>query len=284
MMSVFPTPDPTHRSPARRKILTPYVMVWLVFGGLATAYLAVLGVRPDVLASGRPSLPELREQIDGARREMSRAFADLDPMRRTMGEIKMDVANLKEAAQAGERRDEMIMERVTALEASQQNARSAPVAQTGTSAASKSTAATPAPPPPTQNPRKASGASDSAPKSEPAPKVSAATPAKKAEGSIETGSIEEKKPKATAKPVGILIATGPSLDSLRLNWTILTDRHSDAVGALSPRYVTNGPADKRTYALVLGPVPSADAAKDLCKTLIERGMTCEVSIYRGNAL
>jgi cell division septation protein DedD len=260
-------------------------MIWLVIGGLATAYLAVLGVRPDVLASGRPSLPDLREQIDGARREMSRAFADLDPMRRTMGEIKMDVANLKEATQAGERRDEMIIERVTALETAQQNARSAPTAQTGSSTSSKATAATPATPPtPTQNPRKASGASNSAPGSEPAPKVSAATPAKKTEGSIETGSIEEKKAKAPSKPVGILIATGPSLDALRLNWSILIDRHSDAVGSLSPRYVTDGPADKRTYTLVLGPVPSAGEAKNLCKTLIERGMTCEVSVYRGNAL
>lgn len=273
MMSVLPTPDPLARPPARRRILTPYVLIWLAVAGFALAYLAFLGMRPDILASAKPSGPDVKEQIDGARRDMARAFADLDPMRRTMGEIKMDVSNLKDAAQAAEHRDEMILERVVALETSAQ-ATAAPAAQSKAAAKKPAVAAaapTQTPPPPR-------------PKAE-AQKVSQApTGAKKRSEAIETGSIEKKKANAAAKPVGMLIATGPSLDTLRLNWTILNDRHADAVGKFKPRYLVSGPAGNQTYRLVIGPVASTQEAQSVCKTIAEAGMSCEVSAYRGNAL
>jgi hypothetical protein len=83
--------------------------------------------------------------------------------------------------------------------------------------------------------------------------------------------------------VGVLLATGPSVDALRLSWTILVDRNADAVRGLQPRYVSSGKGEERTYGLVAGPVQTTDAAKALCKTIIERGMACEVSVYKGNA-
>jgi len=264
-------------------------MIWLAIAVFSLAYLAFLGMRPEVIASAEmSSAPDVREEIDGARRDMARAFADLDPMRRTMGEIKMDVANLKDAAQAAAHRDEMLLGRVVALETSTTH-RSAHVAQTSgtddgaTGATSPTAAAQPTPPTPTP---KAAVTSTSAKPAAPAQKVSAATPAtkKKADSSIETGSIKKKKAAAKPAPVGVLLATGPSIDALRLNWSILTDRHSDAVGKLQPRYVINGSPGSRTYGLVLGPVASAKQAKSLCKTMVERGMRCEVSVYRGNAL
>jgi hypothetical protein len=275
MMSVLPSKDPARRAPARRKVLTPYVMIWLAVAGFALAYLAFLGVRPDILAAAKSSEPDVKQELDSAKRDMARAFADLDPMRRTVGEIKMDVANLKDAAQSAEHRDEMIMERVVALETTAQSSAGAPEQ---TAAIQPSAAGRPAlapAPPPTRKPKTAAGAAA-------ARKVSS-TPAGKKSAAIETGSIE-KKTTTAAKPVGVLLATGPTLDTLRLNWTILNDRHADAVGKLKPRYLVSGPVGNQTYRLVLGPVATPKQAKSLCKTLLQRGLACEVSAYRGNAM
>jgi hypothetical protein len=89
---------------------------------------------------------------------------------------------------------------------------------------------------------------------------------------------------AKPAPVGVLLATGPSVDALKLNWSILKDRHSDAVGSLSPRVVVSGPANKRVYSLVAGPIASADEAKNLCVSMAAKGVGCEVSTFRGSAL
>ncbi len=102
---------------------------------------------------------------------------------------------------------------------------------------------------------------------------------------IETGSIEQPKAAAPVKPapVGVLLATGPSLDSLRLSWQILNDRHGATMKPLQPRYVVSGKPDERTYGLVAGPLANVAAAKDVCKTMADNGINCEVSQYRGNA-
>jgi hypothetical protein len=102
---------------------------------------------------------------------------------------------------------------------------------------------------------------------------------------IETGSIEHKKAATPPKPapVGVLLATGPSLDALRLSWTILNDRQSTTVKSLQPRYVVSGKGDERTYGLVAGPLETVADAKAVCKTMTDNGIPCEVSQYRGNA-
>ena len=102
---------------------------------------------------------------------------------------------------------------------------------------------------------------------------------------IETGSIEPPKAAAPAKPapVGVLLATGPSLDSLRLSWQILNDRHGASMKTLQPRYVVSGKPDERTYGLVAGPLETVADAKSVCKTMTDNGIACEVSQYRGNA-
>jgi hypothetical protein len=271
MMSVLPSKDPARRAPARRKVLTPYVMIWLAVAGFALAYLAFLGIRPDILAAAKSSAPDVKQELESAKRDMARAFADLDPMRRTVGEIKMDVANLKDAAQSAEHRDEMILERVVALETTVQSSAGAPAQQTAIAKPPAAAApAVAAAPPPTPKPKAAA-------------KKAPATAASKKSAGIETGSIE-KKSAASAKPVGVLIATGPTLDTLRLNWTILNDRHADAVGKLKPRYLVSGPLGNQTYRLMLGPVASAKEAQSLCQTMVQRGMSCEVGTYGGNAL
>lgn len=109
--------------------------------------------------------------------------------------------------------------------------------------------------------------------------------------SLETGSVEA--PAVTfgpgvvtsgPKPVGVVIATGQSLDSLRLSWSLLSDRHATALGAFQPRYTSGVDANGLTYDLVAGPVKSSAEAKKLCKDLAAKAITCRVTDYAGEAL
>ena len=286
-MSALPT-----TGPARRRILTPYVIIWMAIASFALAYLALLGLRPHMFASKTPSATEIDQKLAQTRRDMERGLADLDPLRRTVGEVKMDVANLKLAAQEASVRDQVLIEKVAALETGAATAPKAP--ERAHTAATAPAAAIP----PTPK-RKAGEASSAGPSAEEIRSRALQEQEKQAQvingqhsGGIETGSIKRantvppaaKRQAAKPQPVGVILARAPTIDTLRLNWSILTDRHADAVRNLHPRYVVNGKASKRTYGLVVGPVASTAEAKNLCKVMKARGMPCEVSAYRGNAL
>ncbi len=296
-MSVLPNPGTP-----RRRILTPYVILWMAIASFALAYLALLGLRPHMFASAARTAPDIEQKLAQTKREVERSLADLDPLRRTVGEVKMDVANLKVAAQEASARDQTLMEKVAALEtAPPKTAEPAHAA----SPAPRHRAAMP--PPPTPKPNKAAGAKPFMPPVGPSAEETRTHAAQKSAklingaqtqkgGGIETGSIQRParpttvppavKSKTAAKslPVGVILATGPSLDTLRLNWSILTDRHPDAIRNLHPRYVVTGKAPKRTYGLIAGPVASTADAESLCKVMESRGLPCTVGIYRGKAL
>jgi hypothetical protein len=243
-------------APARRRTFTPYVLLYLLAAGLAVAYLTFLGARPDLIALWRDQPNEAQTAIAETQRTVERALADIDPLKQGLGEMKMDVANVKAGMQEAMERDRILLQKVETLERS-------------THAPDK-VAAAPAQPP--------------AAKKQVVAKAEAPAGAKPA-AAIETGSIEHKKAAAPPKPapVGVLLATGPSLDALRLSWTILNDRHSTTVKSLQPRYVVSGKADERTYGLVAGPLETVADAKAVCKTMTDNGIPCEVSQYRGNA-
>lgn len=238
-------------APARRRTFTPYVMLYLLAAGVASAYLVFLGMRPDLVAMWSSKPDETRAALAETQRHVERALADIDPLKQGVGEVKGEVAGVKAGLEEAAMRDRILLEKVEALE----RATAEKVAAAQAAAAKKQAAA----------------------KAEPAKQSAANT--------IETGSIEEKKAAAPAKPpqVGVLLATGPSVDSLRLSWTILNDRAADTVRALHPRYVVSGKDSERTYGLVAGPLETIADAKAVCKTMTERGMACEVSQYRGNA-
>jgi len=88
-----------------------------------------------------------------------------------------------------------------------------------------------------------------------------------------------------AKPlIGVQIATGPSVDSLRLSWTLLNERHGDTLRALEPRYTTDASGAEQTYDLVVGPVASVDEARRLCQELALKATPCSVGRFTGDAL
>lgn len=253
-MSVFPT----KATPARRRTFTTYLALWMAAAGLAASYLAYLGINPDVIPGPAPDGHMMQEQIAQTQRHVERAVADFEPVRESVGSMKMEVATLKTEVQAAGERDRMILEKVAALE---QTITPPKVAKAG------ATAKTASPPKPA---KKAAAKSKN---------VAAASTSRK----IETGSIKKKAAPKRA-PSGVLLATGPSVDTLRLNWSILTDRHADTMRNLQPRYVISGSGANRSYALVAGPLPSPTKAKELCTIMAAKGLACQVSSYRGNAL
>lgn len=115
---------------------------------------------------------------------------------------------------------------------------------------------------------------------------------------IETGSISNRSKPAeptqpvtfsapvvtrSANPVGIRLTAAPSLDALRLSWTLMSERYAFELTGLEPRYITStSPA--APYSLVAGPLTDEPEAKRRCALLIARGIPCSVDSFNGNAL
>lgn len=115
--------------------------------------------------------------------------------------------------------------------------------------------------------------------------------------SIETSSVEPNvQPAASEKlksaasaasstNIGLQIATGPSLESLRLSWNFLSEKHSDNLKSLEPRYTKTLVDNQEVYNLLVGPVVSEDEAKKMCKDLGNKAIPCNiVKGFGGEAL
>ena len=124
-------------------------------------------------------------------------------------------------------------------------------------------------------------------------------------GSIETGSVsgqsqlgDEAAATATATQpvtfgaptvtrsatsVGIRLTAAPSVDALRLSWSLMSERYASELNGLQPRYVAGG-APAAPYSLVAGPFSDQSEAQRRCALLIARGIPCSVDSFTGNAL
>ena len=130
------------------------MLIWVAVASLATAYLALLGLRPEFFAHSASGGPDIEQQLAQTKRDMSRAFADLDPLRRTVGEMKLDVANLKIAAKDDVARDNELANRLGALENSAAPKRPE-VVRLGEATTDSAPAPQAAPPAPARDPRRA---------------------------------------------------------------------------------------------------------------------------------
>lgn len=89
---------------------------------------------------------------------------------------------------------------------------------------------------------------------------------------------------AAGRQIGVQIAKGPSVDSLRLSWTLLNERHGTAISSYAPRVSTDVSGPNQTYDLVIGPLASTDEARKLCHELAMKATPCQVTRYTGDAL
>jgi len=86
--------------------------------------------------------------------------------------------------------------------------------------------------------------------------------------------------------LAILLASGSSIESLRLTWNLLQERHAAALANLEPRYILeqNPAVPERGFTLVAGPVVSATDVARVCSALVSEGLSCRTTPFGGNAL
>ncbi|MCB1521735.1 MAG: hypothetical protein KDJ37_14330 [Hyphomicrobiaceae bacterium] len=95
-------------------------------------------------------------------------------------------------------------------------------------------------------------------------------------------SAPRQEPPITAV-IGVRLTSGPSIDALRLSWSLLTQRYGNELGGLEPRYVAGG-SPASPFALIAGPLPNGAAALAVCAKLAESAVPCKVGGFTGNAL
>jgi hypothetical protein len=134
------------------------------------------------------------------------------------------------------------------------------------------------------------------PAEQPKSSDSAKTAASKLAETMETGSLPPipQQPriafgpptvKPASEPVAIVLESAPSLDALRLRWSVLHERHQSALKDLEPRYLTVGTREAPSYQLVAGPILSPDEAKRICALLRAKKVSCSVGPgFTGEAL
>ena len=93
------------------------------------------------------------------------------------------------------------------------------------------------------------------------------------------GAIKVSKP---AHPAAVELSSGPSLDALRLNWSLLADQNGAALKNLEPRYTNAG--EGQPYQLVAGPIDTPEEAARVCAQLKAKRVACRVTGFGGNAL
>lgn len=99
-------------------------------------------------------------------------------------------------------------------------------------------------------------------------------------------TVTAAKPEPASGPIGLRISNGPSLDALRLSWSLLSDRHPSQLGNMQARYaarVPEGDGDP-TFDLIAGPVKTAAEAKRICKALAAKNIPCQVGSFGGPTL
>ncbi|MCP4779727.1 MAG: hypothetical protein GY877_03000 [Hyphomicrobium sp.] len=280
----MPLPQPPKLT--KRRSLNPYVSVWVVLGGFAFAYLTLLGLRPDALGGLSIATGVTDQGAVNLQRNVTRALADLDPLRNTLGEMKMDVANLKSQMQVTADRNAQLEKQLTTL---QRTASKAPDNVSGAAAGpqllnGKQAQANPIDTASISRPAIALAAIQPSTLAPPAAKPRTAKKKAPVKAPVKKVAAKKAPAKKPPKSVGVQLATGPSVASLQLNWSVLADRNKDALGHLQPRYTSRGKPSKRTYDLVVGPLGSTQQAEIICKVLGQRGHSCKVGTFRGNVL
>lgn len=301
----LPQPSPPEIARGRRTF-TPYVTVWTMLAALSAMYLGLLAAQPAMVA-GVLGAADRTAHGDAGPETLAETAAEVRTLRDTIDLFRNELIEMR--AQVSNQTDvtSELLSRVASLEASPEG--SARVAEAngphgqhadrphGQEAASgqqppTETAALPAPI------RKNAGETSKAAKQAEAKAKSrvetgsVAAPATGAGSEITFGAPVVKQaatppsdpPPGTRNMIGVQIATGPSVDSLRLSWTLLSERHADSFRALVPRYVASGSGPDQSYDLIVGPMPTVDEARRLCEDLALKATPCRVSQFTGDAL
>lgn len=264
-----------------------YAFAWIAAGLLSAGYVATIVRQPDAVGSivMRPDAPTTN--VGRIAQSVAKTEADVQVLRQVVTALQGGLIDVKSRADAIDARERQLVERIGAVETRVEQFAVASVAapsdpKKGAAAAAVAVAAPPKAP---------------ATRAAVAPKVinqpEAATPKAIETASIPVPAAPAPAARAPAEPTvnaaaaladapkGVVVASGPSVDALRLSWSVLSDRHKATFGKMEPRVVTT---DGSTYQLVAGPLPSEAEAAKVCTGLKARGIACRPGEFRGDAL
>lgn len=261
-----------------------YLAIWATLACLSAVYLAAVSIRPAFLHG---ILPATQTEV------AAQHAAELTAMRDDLGKVRTDVDKVQVDLTSQAEHTRSLSDRIAALEqnrpADAQAQAPAPAGQDGShqqhGAAQQPASGNDFPEtghsstarPTVINPPLETGSVQH--DIEAAPPRAKAAPAEKAPA--EKAAAAPAKPK---KPVGIRLATGGSVDNLRVSWGVLSERHSEELKSLQPRYFNSVDGNGITYELVAGPFKTTADAKKVCQSLKAQAIDCQVSNYGGNAL
>lgn len=267
---------PQPSSPQQRsRTFTRYSLIWAGAAIVSLLYLILLVTHPalvaDVLGSGNETA-----EMNATKKAVEETVAQVRTMRDTIDLFRNELIEIRAQVSSQTEAANDLMKRVATLEVEPVDPKKVAAAEKAKVAEAKKAA------------------------KEAAAKKAAAA---KAKSDLETGSVAQPAagaitfgppivtPAATqsATPgpgnlIGVQIATGPSVDSLRLSWTLLKERHGAGFQSLEPRYTTDMSGAEQTYDLVVGPVASIDEARRLCQELSVKATPCTVSRFTGDSL
>jgi hypothetical protein len=286
-----------------------YTGLWAILATLALSYLVFLVQHSDRLHTPRVAAAESRP-------ELRQAAPEVEGLRRTIADLQKELADMRLMVAA---RDLEREERSRAAMPEPDPPKNVPLAETPIEPATAPQPVALAMAEPTTAPPKAAEQRTPQPRivetaaSRPSLAGLAPVPSGKSPPALETGSIAPPAPKGssatalgpgtasrttasivfgpavvrqapTPAPVALHLATSQSLDALRIRWSVLSERHGNALRNLEPRYQPEGSGDGRNYHLIAGPIRSADDAKRICAALRAKNEPCSVGGFGGEAL
>ncbi len=264
------------------RLPAPYTVAWGLLASIALGYLVLLAVRPDVASQF------ILRPIDGApennwsQRSMSKALAELGAAKASIAHLETESHQLRAQLSAQEQRSHTLEVRIgaveTALKGGAANISFAPTpvstkGQTEQAAAvgslSGQTVQGIVEERPTRVLREAPPA---------APQQAAMI------GAPATKPVAPAAPAETlGPPVGVLIASGPSVDAVRLSWQLLVERNRSALKSLEPRFTESG-GEQSVYRLIAGPIANREDAARVCEKLKAKQVRCSVTTFGGQPL
>lgn len=262
---------PARRAPNRG--LGRYAAMWGFAGVLASSYVAavLIGQEPVSNIAARWSAQE-RDATEVAA-ALARTQSDVAQLQRSVGALEADMGRVKIQAVQQDVREKDLSGRVTAVEGRVER-----FATQLTQVFAKATPPAKAAPLAVAQARPAAAPIETGAI---APKELLPVPRELAAARHTAGQPPNEAAPPSAPIAAILLARGPSIDALRLSWSLLNERHKTTLGALEPRVVS---AEPGIYQLLAGPIASsADAAK-VCANLKARGVTCQAAEFKGEGL
>ena len=309
----------SHHHP--RRGMRGYIALWAALASLALAYLTALTLKPELVAP----LARAPAGTGEGHKTAIRALAETGQIRQGVEELRQELAQVRDAIGKLEVREKETLARIEKIEAREKTGdrvAEAPETPPGTPPATparltegklrgglqgpiiegrivdrpESPQAQPPPPPqmqlqppqqvqapePPQPPQQVAAARPAPPTLPPV------LPIQVSPGPVAPGpgvGFGTTVVKATPEPLGLLLATGPSVDALRLSWMLLNERHKATLKKLEPRAAT-GPEGSSgpSYQLIVGPVRNIDEANRLCAQLKARKVNCAPAQFAGEAL